>query len=39
MKAGRNRTELERVKAMVMELRDTFREAEKTSRAEAASEG
>lgn len=38
-KAGRNRTELERVKAMVMELRDTFREAEKTSRAEAASEG
>ena len=39
VKAGRNRTELERVKAMVMELRDTFREAEKTSRAEAASEG
>ena len=39
VKAGRNRTELERVKAMVMELRDTCREAEKTSRAEAASEG
>ena len=39
VKAGRNRTELERVKAMVMELRDPFREAEKTSRAEAASEG
>ena len=39
VKAGRNRTELERVKTMVMELRDTFREAEKTSRAEAATEG
>lgn len=39
VKAGRNRTELERVKSMVMELRDTFREAEKNSRSEAATEG
>ena len=34
-KAGRNRTELERVRAMVGELRDTFREAQKN----AAQEG
>ena len=39
VKAGRNKTELDRVKTMAGELRDTFREAEKTSRAEAASEG
>ena len=39
VKAGRNKDELERVRVMVSELRDTFREAEKTSRAEAASEG
>ena len=31
VKAGRNRTELDRVKAMVSELRDTFREAHKTT--------
>ena len=31
VKAGRNRTELERVKTMVGELRDTFREAHKTT--------
>lgn len=35
VKAGRNRTELERVRAMVGELRDTFREAQKN----AAQEG
>ena len=29
VKAGRNRTELERVKTMVSELRDSFREAHK----------
>ena len=31
VKAGRNKTELDRVKAMVSELRDTFREAHKTT--------
>ena len=31
VKAGRNETELERVKTMVSELRDTFREAHKTT--------
>lgn len=35
VKAGRNRTELERVRTMVGELRDTFREAQKN----AAQEG
>ena len=39
VKAGRNRTELERVKAMVMELRDTFREAQKTGEQELAQQG
>ncbi len=32
--AGRNKTELERVRVMVSELRDTFREAEKNARQE-----
>ena len=36
VKAGRNRTELERVRTMVSELRDTFREAQRSSAAEAA---
>ena len=36
MKAGRNKTELERVKGMVGELRDTFREANKTALQELA---
>ena len=31
VKAGRNRTELERVRTMVSELRDSFREAHKTT--------
>ena len=31
VKAGRNKTELERVKAMVSDLRDSFREAHKTT--------
>ena len=31
VKAGRNKTELDRVKAMVSELRDSFREAHKTT--------
>lgn len=31
VKAGRNKTELERVKTMVSELRDSFREAEKNT--------
>ena len=31
VKAGRNKTELERVRTMVSELRDSFREAQKTS--------
>lgn len=35
VKAGRNKTELERVKTMVTELRDSFREAEKNTRAGA----
>ena len=36
VKAGRNKTELERVKTMVSELRDTFREANKNARQELA---
>lgn len=36
VKAGRNKTELERVKTMVSELRDTFREANKNSEQELA---
>ena len=36
VKAGRNKTELERVKAMIGELRDTFREAYKNSEQELA---
>lgn len=36
VKAGRNKTELERVKTMVMELRDTFREANKNAERELA---
>ena len=31
VKAGRNKTELERVKTMVSELRDSFRDAHKTT--------
>ena len=31
VKAGRNKTELDRVKTMIGELRDTFREAHKTT--------
>ena len=36
VKAGRNKTELERVRTMASELRDTFREAQKISEREAA---
>ncbi len=36
VKAGRNKTELDRVKAMVGELRETFREANKNSAREPA---
>ena len=36
VKAGRNKTELERVRTMVSELRDTFREANKNSEQELA---
>lgn len=39
VKAGRNKTELDRVKTMVGELRDSFREAEKNSEREIASAG
>ena len=39
VKAGRNKTELERVKTMAGELRDTFREAQKNSTQELASAG
>lgn len=35
VKAGRNKTELDRVKTMVGELRDSFREAQKTAMQEA----
>lgn len=35
VKAGRNRKELERVKTMVSELRESFREADKTAGAAA----
>ena len=38
VKAGRNKTELERVKTMVGELRDTFREAHKTTMEQLAAE-
>ena len=37
VKSGRNKTELERVEAMVSELRDTFRQANKNAEEEAAS--
>ena len=37
VKAGRNKTELDRVKTMVSELRDTFREANKNALQELAS--
>lgn len=37
VKAGRNKTELERVKTMVGELRETFREANKNALQELAS--
>ena len=36
VKAGRNKTELDRVKTMVSELRDTFREANKNALQELA---
>lgn len=36
VKMGRNKTELERVKTMAGELRDTFREAQKNAEREAA---
>lgn len=36
VKAGRNKTELDRVKTMASELRDTFREAQKNSERELA---
>lgn len=36
VKAGRNKTELDRVKAMIGDLRDTFREANKNSQQELA---
>ena len=38
VQAGRNQTELERVKVMITELRDTFREAERNSREELQAE-
>lgn len=34
IKAGRNRTELERIKPMLAELRDSFRQADKNAAAE-----
>ena len=39
VKAGRNKTELDRVKTMVGELRDTFREANKITMEQLAAEG
>ena len=36
VKIGRNKTELERIKTMAGELRDTFREAQKNAEREAA---
>ncbi len=39
VKAGRNETELERVKKMAGELRDTFREAQKNVVSQAAAAG
>ena len=38
VKAGRNKTELDRVKTMVGELRDTFREAHKTTMEQLAAQ-
>ena len=38
VKAGRNKTELNRVETMVGELRDTFREAHKTTMEQLAAE-
>ena len=38
VKAGRNATELERVKGMVSQLRDSFQQAEKNSAAQRATE-
>ena len=38
VKAGRNKTELDRVKTMVGELRDSFREAHKTTMEQLAAE-
>ena len=39
VKAGRNETELERVKKMAGELRDTFREAQKNAESGDAAAG
>lgn len=39
VKAGRNKTELARVKTMVTELRDTFREANQKNQAQARAGG
>lgn len=39
VKAGRNKTELDRVKTMVSELRDSFREAQKNGERELAEQG
>ena len=39
VKAGRNKTELARVKTMVTELRDTFREANQKNQAQAGAGG
>ena len=39
VKAGRNKTELDRMKTMVGELRDTFREAHKTTMEQLAAQG
>ena len=39
VKAGRNKTELDRVKTMVGELRETFREAHKTTMEQLAAAG
>ena len=38
VKAGRNKTELDRVKTMVNELRDSFREAHKTTMEQLAAQ-
>ena len=39
VKAGRNKTELDRVRTMVSDLRETFRTARKNVEAEAAGAG